>query len=92
MKDLSVNYVIYLLIIYSIITFAIYDFDETSNIASNIGISIGFSIASLLMTLPVIVIIYIIQKIRKLKYEKPILHIAIGTIIMFIFSTLGNLR
>lgn len=92
MKEISFNYVIYLLGIYSIITFAIYDFDKTSNIASNIGFSIGFSIASLLMTLPIIGIIYIIQKIRKLKYEKSILHIAIGTTIIFIICTLENLN
>jgi len=91
-KDIPSMYLVYLLVMYSIITFIIYSFDETSSMASNIGFSMGFSIAGLLMTLPIIGIIYIIQKIRKIKYKKPILHIAMGTTIMFIISTLGSLN
>ena len=52
---------------------------------------ITFAFAIFIFSSPLILLIYIVKKLRKRSYQKPILHLAITSIVIFFLALLGQI-
>lgn len=78
-KDIPSKYLYFLLIAYVLVTLS-------NKMYLGIAYCIGYSLGMFLWVLPIIGIVYLIQKIRKKPYLRPKLHIAIISFLFFLTS------